>query len=97
MCRNNGNNYTALPPLATTIQQYRPDRDATEAEMAALFAEPPFYSAFCRAITTAKKGSAAGVAGLSYNMIKSWPEQCKQVAYDCLVRQWQDKGEKSII
>ena len=24
-------------------------------------------------------------------LIKSWPEQCKQTAYDCLVHQWQDK------
>jgi len=68
-----------------------PDRDATEAEMTALFADPPPYSAFCRAISNSKKGSAPGLSGLSFNMIKSWPEQCKLVAYDCLVRQWQDK------
>ena len=87
--------HTGVPEW-TTVLLYDaitniPDRDATEAEMAGLFAEPPSYSAFCRAITNAKKGSAPGVSGLSYNMIKSWPDQCKQVAYDCLVRQWRDK------
>ena len=87
--------HTGVPEW-TTVLLYDaitniPDRDATEAEMAALFAEPPPYSAFCRAISSAKNGSAPGVSGLSYNMIKSWPEQCKQAAYDCLVRQWQDK------
>ena len=87
--------HTGVPDWASAVvydaMTNVPDRDATEAEMAALFASPPSYSDFCRAITRSKKGSAPGMSGLSYNMIKSWPEGCKQAAYDCLSRQWEDK------
>ena len=68
-----------------------PDRAETEAELAVLFASPPSYEEFCKAIKHGKNGSAPGMSGLSYNMIKAWPASCKQAAYDCLERQWKDK------
>ena len=68
-----------------------PDRAETEAELTVLFASPPSYEDFCKAITHGKNESAPGMSGLSYNMIKAWPASCKQAAYDCLERQWKDK------
>ena len=35
---------------------------------------------------------APGPSGLSYNMIKAWPEHVRQIVYECLCELWQDRA-----
>ena len=87
--------HTNTPPWASAIifdaMTNNPDRDDTAAELDLLLATPPSYADFTYAIKHLHNGSAPGISGLSYNMVKAWPDNCKQMAYDCLARQWEDK------
>ena len=87
--------HTGVPPWASALIYdaitNMPQREATETELSALFASPPTYSDFSRTIRNLKNNSAPGMSGLSYNMIKAWPDSCKQMAYECLSRQWTAK------
>ena len=87
--------HTKTPLWASAViydaMMNNPHRDDTAAELQLLLITPPSFEEFTTAIKHLHNGSAPGVSGLSYNMIKSWPDSCKQMAYDCLSKQWEDK------
>jgi len=47
---------------------------------------------FVGAIKASESGSAPGMSGLSYSMIKLWPEHVVKGIYEALVRTWVDKS-----
>ena len=87
--------HTNTPKWASEIiydaMTNNPQRESTANELQLLLANPPSNAEFLEAIKHLHTGSAPGMSGCSYNMIKMWPDSCKQIAYDCLARQWEDK------
>ena len=61
-------------------------------EAEALLSSPILYEDFESAIKSAPTDSAAGMSGLSYNMIKQWPKPLKIAAYNALAKIWEDKS-----
>lgn len=50
---------------------------------------PPSYEDFCRLIGKLNTSSAGGMSGLTYSMIKAWPEAFKAAAYSALAAIWE--------
>jgi hypothetical protein len=52
---------------------------------------PPRFETFKYAIQHGKTKSSPGPSGLTYTMMKQWPDQVVQTIYDLLVRLWNTK------
>jgi hypothetical protein len=71
--------YTALqPPLPS------PELELFQSSVMVL----PSYDEFLAAIRTCRRGSAGGISGLTYNMVKAWPDKVKELAYALLSECW---------
>jgi exonuclease III len=54
------------------------------------YKEVPTWEEFMSSIRTCKANSAAGMSGLSYNMIKLWPEHICRGVYEALKYTWEN-------
>ena len=68
-----------------------PREEALRRRMDEILQVAPSYEEFADSIATLHKGTAAGMSGLSFNMISRWPEQTLHVVYDLLRRIWDSK------
>ena len=51
---------------------------------------PPTYQEWMDiCMKEAKKGKASALTGLTYNMVKLWPESAMRRAYDLLLQMWE--------
>ena len=75
-----------LRTLHEAIQQ-RPSAEKLKAMEEALIKEPT-YIEFINPLKKPKENSAPGRSGLSYNMIKLWPEELKQAVFEILLHLW---------
>ena len=66
-------------------------RDQVLAEIKATLDTPITYDEFSRAIDLSKDGSAPGVSGCSYSMMKEWNVSTRQEAFGSLTQLWQEK------
>ena len=66
-----------------------PNRDnKVQDALAALGECPPSYQDFLNAIKSSPSTTAGGPSGLTYGMMKAWPEEVSRLAYDLLVKMW---------
>ena len=63
-----------------------------ESELKKAFVELPNLDEFTEAIKKAKVNSSVGVNGVSYNMLKTLPEEPIANLHYCLTRIWQERG-----
>ena len=49
---------------------------------------PPSYQDFLNAIKSSPMTTAGGPSGLTYGMMKAWPEEVSRLAYDPLAKMW---------
>ena len=69
-----------------------PREEALRARMEEVLSSTPTRDEFGDSLRSIKRGSAAGMSGLSYNMISKWPERLIDVVYECLVKVWEFKS-----
>ena len=68
-----------------------PDLPALQQDMLQTLDTAPTYSQFRHAISGLPKGKAAGMDGLTYDMMKAWPDSFTHAAYDTLLTLRRDK------
>ena len=56
--------------------------------MAAVLCEVPSLQDFTQVIKKGVGGRAPGMTGLTYGLMKAWPEKVIAKVYDLLVKQW---------
>ena len=67
-------------------------RTKIESELEEAFAEVPNLDEFTEAIRWAKETSSASVNGVSYDMLKTLPNELLANFHYCLTRIWQERG-----
>ena len=65
-----------------------PNRGKVQDALALLGDSPPSYQDFLSAIKSSPGTTASGPSGLTYGMMKAWPEEVSRLAYDLLVKMW---------
>ena len=61
------------------------------ADLTELFSKPPSLADFQAAIARKRGGSTGGMSGLTYEMVKHWPDDVVYMVYDLIVAMWTDK------
>ena len=69
--------------------QPKPKADIVHQQLTAALRDPPTLAEFKKGIQKCKTNSAPGMSGLSYNMLKSLPENAIEYVYDKLCFFWQ--------
>ena len=65
-----------------------PSRSKVQNALATLGDCPPSCQDFLNAIKSSPGTTASGPSGLTYGMMKAWPEEVSCLAYDLLVKMW---------
>ena len=65
-----------------------PNTGKVQDALASLGECPPPYPDFLNAIKSSPSTTAGGPSGLTYGMMKAWPEVVSRLAYDLLVKMW---------
>ena len=65
-----------------------PNRSKVQDALATLGDCPPSYQDFLDAIKSSPGTTASGSSGLTYAMMKAWPEEVSRLAYDLLAKMW---------
>ena len=65
-----------------------PNRGKVQDALTSLGDSPPSYQDFLSAIKSSPGSTASGPSGLTYGMMKAWPEEVSHLAYDILVKMW---------
>ena len=68
-----------------------PNRSKVQDALATLGDCPPSYQDFLDAIKSSPGTTASGSSGLTYAMMKAWPEEVSRLAYDLLAKMWEAK------
>ena len=79
-----------LENLHQAIQQ-RPTEDKMN-YLAQTLRKPPTIEEFTNNLKKCKENSAPGPTGLSYNMIKEWPEDLLKKVYEILAELWETQA-----
>ena len=91
----NDTEYTEVPEelrsLIFKAIQETPNRQHIQEELNVSVKNPPTLCEFEEAIRKAKTNSAAGMTGVSYNMLKKLPGGLVQNLHYCLSRIWEEK------
>ena len=69
--------------------QPKPQADMVRQQLDTALRDPPSLAEFKKGIQKCKTNSAPGMSGLSYNMLKSLPENAIEYVYDKLCFFWQ--------
>ncbi|OXE35754.1 MAG: hypothetical protein CGW95_11955, partial [Phenylobacterium zucineum] len=68
-----------------------PNAQAVKEELASILHHPPPLHEFLAAVRGHKGSTAPGATGLTYNMLKAWPEATLTFAYQCLELLWREQ------
>lgn len=76
--------------LWTSVDHRPPDKEAHKQFQSAIV-EAATYKRFRKKLSDTSNGSAGGLLGLTYDLIKMWPEETIQLAYNALCGMWESK------
>ena len=84
--------WRALQAPSVKLDTPEANSSSLRLQMASVISEPPTREEYNRCLASTGNTTVGGMSGLTYSMMKAWPEEVTDQAFAALLQLWEDKS-----